>query len=286
LGGRAGSSSSVEVLLAIRVSARRQSLRLLALAGAGFSFLGVAFTFSRGAVVACVILLGVMVLLRIIRTRHFLAVVLAIGIVLLALPQYQARLNTLPQVLDVFTGSMTEETDGSLRGRTAEMLAAFLVFVDHPIVGVGPDMFQYYSQEYANPLGIRHLEESREAHSLPPDIAANHGILGLITFFGIFYITMRDLHELWRKLAQSHPRLSALCAGYMLALVAYLATGLFLHLSYVRYLWLMLALGAATAIIARRALEQDEKQLYQTPGVMYRVPRVSPPATGSTQTSS
>ncbi len=266
------------------LSARRHWLRALALTGAGLSFLGVAFTFSRGAVVACVILLGVMVLLRIIRARHFLAVVLASAVVLLALPQYQTRLNTLPQVLDVFTGSMSEETDGSFRGRTAEMLAAFLVFVDHPIVGVGPDMFQYYSQEYANPLGIRHLDTTREAHSLPPDIAANHGILGLITFFGIFFITMRDLHELWRKLASSHPRLSALCAGYFLALVAYLATGLFLHLSYVRYLWLMLALAAATAIIARRALEQDEKQRYQVLEVAYQAPRVTPP-TGSTPTS-
>ena len=36
----------------------------------------------------------------------------------------------------------------------------------------------------------------------------------------------------------------------MLALVAYLATGLFLHLSYARYFWLMLALaGAAAAVI-------------------------------------
>jgi hypothetical protein len=36
----------------------------------------------------------------------------------------------------------------------------------------------------------------------------------------------------------------------MLALVGYLAAGLFLHLSYARYFWLMLALaGAAAAVI-------------------------------------
>jgi hypothetical protein len=45
-------------------------------------------------------------------------------------------------------------------------------------------------------------------------------------------------------------------AGCFLALTAYLATGLFLHLSYARYFWLMLAIADSVAIVAaRRAAE-------------------------------
>ena len=41
-----------------------------------------------------------------------------------------------------------------------------------------------------------------------------------------------------------------LVTGFLLALVAYLATGVFLHLAYIRFFYLMLALAGAAAGIA------------------------------------
>jgi O-antigen ligase len=113
-------------------------------------------------------------------------------------------------------------------------------------------------------LGIRHLEDYREAHSLYLDIAANHGLLGLITFFAIFAITLRDLARARRRWQRNRPALAAICTGYFLALIAYLATGLFLHLSYARYLWLMLGLAAAAGNIANR-LPLEESAPAETP---------------------
>jgi hypothetical protein len=56
---------------------------------------------------------------------------------------------------------------------------------------------------------------------------------------------------------QSRPDLAAIATGFSLAIVAYLATGLFLHLSYARYFWLMLALGGAAAVVIRQASDPD-----------------------------
>jgi hypothetical protein len=44
-------------------------------------------------------------------------------------------------------------------------------------------------------------------------------------------------------------RMEYLATGFILALACYLATGLFLHFSYVRYFWLVLALADATSNI-------------------------------------
>jgi hypothetical protein len=49
------------------------------------------------------------------------------------------------------------------------------------------------------------------------------------------------------------PDLAAMAAGLMLAIVGYLASGLFLHLSYARYFWLILALAGAAATVILQA---------------------------------
>ena len=48
-----------------------------------------------------------------------------------------------------------------------------------------------------------------------------------------------------------------MAAGFMLALVGYLASGLFLHLSYARYYWLVLALAGAAASVILQATKES-----------------------------
>jgi O-antigen ligase len=151
----------------------------------------------------------------------------------------------------------TSEVDGAIRGRATAMAAAALVFADHPVVGVGPGQFQYYSAEYGNRLGLRILEGDREAHSLFLDLAANYGILGLFFFLAMVLVPMRVILGARRRLAGRRPSLSYLTIGFGFALLAYLGTGIFLHLSYVRYFWLMLALADTAALIARRAAREE-----------------------------
>lgn len=215
------------------------------------------FTFSRGGAVGFVLLLLVMLLIRAITLRWFLVVVLAATVAIYSVPEYSLRMSTIPGVLDVFDeDKSSEEIDGSFAGRATEMVAAAMVFADHPVAGVGPGMFKYYSREYGNELDIHYLEQDRQAHSLYLDIAANHGFLGLITFFGIFAVLMYDLWAMRQRWRQ-HPVMAAMASGLLLALVAYLTSGMFLHLSYVRYLWLLLGLAAAAGHISRRRLPTE-----------------------------
>jgi O-antigen ligase len=176
-------------------------------------------------------------------------------VVAAAVPQYGARLLSLANLGGVVAGSRgVEDTDSSTRGRLTEMLAAGLVFVDHPILGVGPGMARHHYREYAEIAGGRIQGRTRMVHSLYVQIAAEYGLLGLLAFGGMIAATFVDLQRVRRRLRRSRPELSLLVTGLMMSLVVYLTTGLFLHTAYERYLWLFLGItGAASCVLGARS---------------------------------
>jgi putative inorganic carbon (HCO3(-)) transporter len=108
-------------------------------------------------------------------------------------------------------------------------------------------------------------EELRQPHVLYLGLAAELGLPGLVAFLLLVGTVLIRLDRVRRaSLALGRTDLAWLVAGYLLAVVAYLATGLFLHLSYVRYFWLMIALAsaasavAASELVARRPISEDD----------------------------
>jgi hypothetical protein len=229
-------------------------LRALAAIATAIAVIGGALAFSRGAAIAFVLLLVIMSFMRYIKPYQ-LAIILLGGVLLLrAMPQYSSRLDTLQTL-----SSVTEEdtagiagADSSTQSRVTEMLAAALVFADYPWLGVGPGVFGEYYEEYATRVGIRvKLGQTRQAHSLLPGIAAESGGLGLIAFLAFIGVTLRELAVARKRWLQSRPELAHMATGFMLAIVSYLTTGIFLHFSFIRFFWLMFALAGAAAYVAK-----------------------------------
>jgi hypothetical protein len=109
---------------------------------------------------------------------------------------------------------------------------------------VGPGMFKYEMEEYSKIIGLRNITTVREAHSLYPGVAAESGVLGLITIMTIFLYTLYSLakaRNYW--LGRNNNEMANLCTGFFLAIISYLTTGIFLHMAYIRYIWLILALA-------------------------------------------
>ena len=229
-------------------SSAHQLVALTLTAGVG---LGCTLAFSRAAAVAFLMLVAVMVVMRLISRRTLSLLALGAVLVTLAMPQYLARLATIPSIPKLLWSDprQTDEFDGAIKGRLTEMLAAAPVFLDHPLIGAGPGTFQYHSRQYGNRLGIRKLEGHRQAHCLYLEIAAESGILGLACFASVVFVTLRDLDRARMRWAAERPELANMATAYLLAVVAYLATGLFMHMSYVRFFYLILGLaGAATCV--------------------------------------
>ena len=230
----------------------------LRMVGALFTVLtliGSILTFSRGGTVGLVLMLLIMIVMRYIKLSQLLVVLVVCLVALQLFPQYTKRLSSLGSLSTLFSDNESglSQTDGAIQGRATEMLAAALVFADHPLVGVGPGMFRYYVQEYAKGLDLRTLTTDREAHILYLGIAANHGILGLGCFLMMLYITLRNLAAIRKRWSVERPDLANIAASFMFAIIMYMTTGLFLHMSYMRYFWLILALANAAEQIAHDA---------------------------------
>ncbi len=231
---------------------RSPLLRGLALLATIFISIGAALTFSRGAAVGFVLMLVIMTLMRYIKPIQIVLVVLALVLVLMLVPQYATRLSTLETLSGVANqdSNAIASSDASIQSRLTEMLAAALVFTDHPVVGVGPGMFRYYYQDYAQLVGLRVLASDRQAHDLYLGIAAETGILGLTSFLAILFLTLRNLARTRKRWMQIHPEHANMAAGFMLALVSYMTTGIFLHFAFIRFFILILALASVVSYVS------------------------------------
>jgi putative inorganic carbon (HCO3(-)) transporter len=114
--------------------------------------------------------------------------------------------------------------------------------------------FHEYSREYANRLGVRYLQSDRRGHSLYLEMAADLGMLGLGAFLAMVATALALLYQRMRFWRRLDPERALVASSLFFGLVAYLASAAFLHLSYQRYFWVVLAL-ASSAVWALRADE-------------------------------
>ena len=268
LGGPLGSENRYAQILAAvlplaLIRAFRDRTRRLRLAAAGGSLLisgGILLSFSRGAAVAVAATLALMVLMRELPIRRLLALLAVLtAIVAFAVPEYVTRLTSLEGVTALSSGDAAERPDAAIVGRSTENLAAWNTFLDHPIAGVGPGVyFKEYSREYANRLGLRYLQSDRRGHSLYLELAADTGLIGLGAFVAMVGTAMVLLYRSARYWRERDPQRAMLASSFCFSLVAYLACAAFLHLSYQRYFWGLLALASAVIWSLRRESEEED----------------------------
>jgi O-antigen ligase len=230
----------------------RRILRWAAAAAGALALCGMMLTFSRGAAIALVATLVVAAALGIVRARYVAALLIgAVGLTLLVAPDYLSRVQSLSAADSALSNNTS--ADAAVVGRATENLAALHAFADHPVLGVGPGQyFRQYSQEYANQLNLRFLENNRRAHNLYLEIAADTGAVGLAAFLAVVGATLLGLWRMSTLWRHRHPPHAYLAQAMILALVAYLASGAFLQLSYQRYFFFLVALANAAIWILRR----------------------------------
>lgn len=227
--------------------------------GAGLLILaGVLLTYSRGAFLTLAVLVALSTALGFVRpSRIVLAVLAMLVAVPIVAPGYYDRIGSITEALDVFDPAARTGAEAVARGRTTETLAAVHAFLDHPILGVGPGHYlPHYSVRYQlDPdIGLRYLPEPRRAHNLFAEMAAETGLVGLFVFGSIPLVLLRGLWRRRQELIDDRPDLAFLATAFGLGILGYLGTGVFLHLAFERYLWLLLALAGATArILSDRA---------------------------------
>lgn len=241
----------VPVAMYLAFEERRLVMRLLGGIAALMLIAAIIYTYSRGDALAVM----AMIVAAIIYKRPnpvFLVVgaVVLIGSLPLLPASYLDRLTTVLQTAE--GNQQTIYNEQSIRGRAGASLAAVAMFIDHPLVGVGRENYTLYQLDYLAGTSLAYQAKSIPPHDLYLEIAAEHGILGLVVVGGLLLTAWRALVEARRRFFASGDRLQGELAAWMaIGLFGYLVSSLFLHGAYLYMLWLQVALIIALRQLAR-----------------------------------
>ena len=256
-------AQSMIVLIPIALSRflkeKRWLLKILAGWAFFFFFLAVIFSYSRGAAVA----IGVMALFGMFysppRLTDVLIGILLMIIIVTFIPNpYIERLATIS---DVFGGKRGVLGEVSYRGRASEVIAAWLMFVDHPIFGVGVENYPVFYQSYSRKLGLDARIEERQAHNLYLQIAAETGLAGILVFGWLLVSMMKGMLKAIKDLKNAgNIWYSDLILSFASGIVGYLAAALFIHGAYPRYFWLLVGISLSIPHVAKDILKKKKKK--------------------------
>lgn len=241
------------------VRERRLAKRLAGAWALASILAAIVYTYSRGGVVALAATALPMTawIPRPLRMRWAVAAggAALIGAAIVAPTDYGQRLSALGQVADVVRGNAPSES--ALRGRLSEVTSAALMFVDHPVIGVGYGNFEEYYHRYARGLALDGRREERQAHSLYLEVAAETGVIGLLGFAALLAYPIAGLlrTHAWLQ-GRGRLRDAQRVAAFGISLFGYLMGSLFLHLSYPRYFWLLLGIALGVAALSDESSER------------------------------
>jgi len=173
--------------------------RAVAVLALGMTAVGILLSFSRGAWLGMAISVGVMLVAWSERARRLVPPLVVVLLVVIVL----AMFNALPPVLanritsvtdnfgvfDVRTVTLSSENFAVVE-RMAHWQAGWAIFLDHPILGVGPGNYpavypNYYIPPWEAPLG--------HAHNYYLNMAAEAGVLGLVALLVVLTVAIRGL---------------------------------------------------------------------------------------------
>lgn len=229
---------------------KKTTLRALAALVLVVSLLTIVFTFSRGAFIGLlVVFVAIVIYYRPRPTAVILAMLLVIPLLSLVPRAYIQRLETIANVLP-WSAEIPREL--ALRGRLSEVTVGWLMFQDHPLAGVGVNNYPTHYLDYSSSVGLDPRLEARSAHSLYLQIAAETGILGILLFGAILWLTFRGLLRAPAAFRQLGLGDSAeITRALTIGLMGYLVAATFLHAAYPRYMWLLLGIALAIPNIIR-----------------------------------
>ena len=151
---------------------------------------------------------------------------------------------------------MTEkrnDNDSAADDRLDMMKCALLMFLDHPVFGVGYNNYEVHYRHYELRYHLKPKHQAYSAHSLYLEIAAEQGLVGLTVFGYLLWMAVRSVlqaRRTFREIGMLEGRNIATAIG--IGLFGYLVTATFLHNGYARYSYLILGMALALRPIAER----------------------------------
>ncbi|MBK6597004.1 MAG: putative O-glycosylation ligase, exosortase A system-associated [Proteobacteria bacterium] len=226
---------TVPLLRWVQLQIQEKWARLAVLGAILLTLLAAFATFSRGALLAAVGVLGMLALRGRQRIALGAAMVLVVPFLIMAMPdKWMARMMTIEDY----------QSDGSAMGRINAWWFAFNLAKDH-FFGGGFETFdpQLFMQYAPNPT------QFHDAHSIYFEVLGEHGFVGLVLFLALGALTLLTAQSVTRKI-QNAPADKAkelhwcfdLASMIQVSLIGYAIGGAFLGLAYFDLLYALIGL--------------------------------------------
>jgi O-antigen ligase len=236
---------------------RSIAAKVACVVGLGFLLAGIILTGSRGGFVA-LLLVMLMIFLKRPSVRIFLISVFVAAIfVVLAPSSYWERMNTMVTLKDEHQGQ-------SLTKRGMLQRAGTSIFLQHPLLGVGPGNFgrAYFAEtsqvgKTLSTMSIHVEKNFPVAHNMFLELFVENGMIGGTLFLTLFFLSVRNFLHYDRRQGDGR-RGFGVGIGLALALGGMLFAGLFLSQAKNSVLWVLVGMGfAAGAVVDRKSTEKS-----------------------------
>jgi O-antigen ligase len=153
---------------------------------------------------------------------------------------------------------------------------AWNMFLDHPLVGVGPGNYPVNLGEYEPPGGYYRgrSEVGRAVHSVYFTLLPELGLVGALLFFSMIWVNLREISLLTRTSAiqcvldirENREITRTLDAAQFLgwgltgAMIAYFISGAFLSVLYYGHFWLIMGFSVARNNIVKSLIQDSQAE--------------------------
>jgi probable O-glycosylation ligase (exosortase A-associated) len=261
----------------------RRWLKNLMKAMFGLTIVTIIFTYSRGAFLGLIVVLGVLIWRSPWRLRFATVVIVTAFLAAPFAPvELKDRMNSISDQ------ESAQTRDKSSAGRIEAWHTAWGVATAHPFFGEG--FKALWNTEIWNTYFGNDYLVVRDVHSLYFEILSEHGILGMVIYMAILLTTLgtlRHVRKRWRG-DPEHGYLSNYAEMTELSIYPFLVAGAFLGVAYFDLYLLLVgtstllgtlsrqAENASVTAVLRPAGEDSSRLQPRSPGLAGTVPRARP----------
>ena len=144
---------------------------------------------------------------------------------------------------------LTQQPTLIMGHRFAAFEANWAMFLDHPLLGVGPFMAMYNFQKY-RPSGYKYSPPLLASHNQYLQLLSEKGIFGFIVYLGVIFIILMNINKFLRRVADSEYKTYLI--GLKSAIFAYLVFSFVGETSHEVQFWLTMGLSMALLNIIKK----------------------------------
>jgi probable O-glycosylation ligase (exosortase A-associated) len=232
-------------LVGFALSEQKRWARLLAAGTAALCVLCILFTFSRGGMLTLMVVGGLLIW----RSQRRLLVAGLLALSLGGFVLFSSSKLTDDYVQRASSISNYEE-DSSAQGRLNAWETSWRVFLDFPILGVGPNNLEAVFFRYA-PDTTRF----RVTHDAYLQLLSECGLPSLLLFLGALGTSLWRLQRL-RKIT-ALPAIELQARMLQISIIGYMVGATFLNMAYCELIYTVMALSVSLEVVADEAAAEE-----------------------------